>query len=183
MHKTSGQVDSPRLDHNTTQRPRYQAWLTGIENSSTWKINDFVIRTWEHGNFTSESESSSSMLSPSSVLRGLKPCLLNLLRPKMSPTFHCFPFPPAPVIMVPFPLFRHLLQAMQTASNKERATERAAASRTLEFTSVSTMKSKPWGRYYSLILVGREIGGININLSEGQTCPHWEMMKDQMLKV
>lgn len=59
------------------------------------------------GLITSESESESSMFSPSSVLRGLKP---SLLLPKMSPTFQCFfPFPPAPEVIVPFPRFRHLL--------------------------------------------------------------------------
>ena len=74
---------------------------------------------------------------------GSEALLTELTASQDVPDIPVFPLPPAPGIMVPFPLFRHLLQAMQTASNKERATERAATSRTLEFTSVSTMKSKP----------------------------------------
>ena len=90
---------------------------------------------------TSESESSSSIPSPSSVFNGLNP---SLLLPRISPTFQFFPLLDelAPII-VPFPLFLHLLQARHIAINIEIGTEMAAATSTEELTSAGYIISRP----------------------------------------
>lgn len=100
------------------------AWLAGKENSST-----------------SDSESSSSMPSPSSVLSGLKP---SLLLPSMSPTLQFLsPWRPdlALAAMVPRPRLRHLLIMRQSATSSDSGTETAAAITTLECTSVAPPSS------------------------------------------